>query len=484
MIWIKENKSSIALAAIVFVYVAINMVLTFRYVYYFNLFPVIVLVVYLAFVRLDIIYYLIAACTPLSIPLIEFSQSSPVDFYIPTEPLLFGVMLIIIYKLFKTGFISKKIINHPVTLAILFNLFWIFITSVTSSLPLVSFKFLLARIWFLATFYLIALYLFRDPRNFQKMIWAYSIPLLIVIVYATARHLQWGLFDKQAAHNTPNPFFRDHTSYGAVLAMIAFAFAGINNKKADGFLLKSAIAVVFLLLLMALVLSYSRAAWVSVIISLLVLIAVRLKIKFRYIALVGILLVGTVYMHRTSIMHRIEKNRQDSSSNIAEHFQSVTNIATDESNLERLNRWASALRMFKERPVFGWGPGTYMFNYAPFQLSSQKTGISTNFGDLGNAHSEYIGPLSEQGLIGSFSFILIVVLSLITGFRAYFKIKETPLKNLVLACILAFITYLIHGFLNNFLDTDKASVLFWGFIALFVSMDIYYKEGKKRNLLL
>ena len=31
------------------------------------------------------------------------------------------------------------------------------------------------------------------------------------------------------------------------------------------------------------------------------------------------------------------------------------------------NRWNSAMRMWQERPVFGWGPGTYMFQSAPFQ---------------------------------------------------------------------------------------------------------------------
>jgi hypothetical protein len=30
--------------------------------------------------------------------------------------------------------------------------------------------------------------------------------------------------------------------------------------------------------------------------------------------------------------------------------------------------------------------------------------------------------------------------------------------------------------LNNFLDTDKASALFWGFTAVFVSLDLSLKE--------
>ena len=83
-----------------------------------------------------------------------------------------------------------------------------------------------------------------------------------------------------------------------------------------------------------------------------------------------------------------------------ERIESISNVSSDASNLERFNRWNSAIRMFQERPIQGWGPGTYAFCYAPFQDSKDLTIISTNFGDGGNAHSEYLGPLAEQGLFG------------------------------------------------------------------------------------
>lgn len=460
------------------------MVFTYHEFYYFNLFPIAALLIYLAFARLDILYFIVIACTPLSIPLIEYFPASTIDFYIPTEPILFGIMLVVIFKLAQKNFISRKVIYHPVTLAILFNLFWIFLTSITSSMPLVSFKFLLSRLWFLTTFYLLAVYIFRKPQKMVVMVWAYTLPLLIVIGYAINRHLMWGLFDKQAAHVVMNPFYRDHTSYGAVLAMLLFAFVGVNLQKNQSLVRKLASYAVFSILFIALILSYTRASWVSVICSLGILAATLLRIKFKYIALVGIVILFFSINNWFTIEQKLSQNKQDSSANITEHLQSVTNIATDESNLERLNRWAAAFRMFNERPVFGWGPGTYMFNYAPYQLSYQKTTISTNFGDLGNAHSEYIGPLAESGVLGLVSFVLIAVMGIITGFRVYHKVKERHLRIVTLCSMLGLITYLFHGLLNNFLDTDKASSLFWGFLAFLVSLDIYYKEGRKRNILI
>jgi hypothetical protein len=38
-------------------------------------------------------------------------------------------------------------------------------------------------------------------------------------------------------------------------------------------------------------------------------------------------------------------------------------------------------------------------------------------------------------------------------------------------------TYVIHGIMNSFLDSDKIAALWWGFMAMFTSMDL--KTGKK-----
>ena len=43
--------------------------------------------------------------------------------------------------------------------------------------------------------------------------------------------------------------------------------------------------------------------------------------------------------------------------------------------------------------------------------------------------------------------------------------------------ILALTTYFTHGILNNYLDTDKASVPFWGFIAILVAIDVYHSKS-------
>ena len=144
MRWIEDYKKHIWVVALVLVYIVVNMILTYNEFYYSNLLPILVFIGFIALVRLDVLYFIIIFLTPLSIALIEFIPSSSIDFAIPTEPMLFGVMLIFTYKVIREGELDPKIINHPVTYAILFYVFWLFITAITSSMPLVSFKFLLA----------------------------------------------------------------------------------------------------------------------------------------------------------------------------------------------------------------------------------------------------------------------------------------------------------------------------------------------------
>lgn len=458
-------------------FIAINLIFIAFDVYYINVLPFTIIIILLTIFSVDNLLYLIVFLVPFSVPLRYIVPNLDIDFYIPTEPLLFGIMLIFIYKALLGQKFDKKILLHPVSIAIYINLIWIFFTSVTSTMPIVSFKFFLARLWFIIGFYLLVTQLFKNKESASKYIWIYIMALTIVIIYTFIQLAGKGFFNQKAAHSAMLPFYNDHTSYGAILAMfIPFLIYSAYTVKRKYTGHKTVLWILTALFIFALVMSYSRAAWVSVLGAIGVFIIVKLKIKFR--TLVFFLVVIAIYISSfiPQIINKLEKNEQDSSSNFTEHVQSISNIATDASNVERLNRWACALQMFKEKPIVGWGPGTYMFQYAPFQFSYNRTVISTNFGDWGNAHSEYIGPLAESGVLGTITFLFIVIYVIITALKVYKNANEKWIKGLSISLLLGLITYFIHGTLNNFLDTDKASAPFWGFIAIIVALDVYYSK--------
>ncbi len=413
--------------------------------------------------------------TPLSVNLTEIGLG--VGLTLPTDPLLFGVLLIFILKLFAERRFDKRIANHPVTLAIIINLVWIGVTTVTSEMPIVSLKYFVSRLWYVTAFFFVMTQLFRDFRNIKQFLAMYLTAFVGIIFYTIIHHGLFG-FTEQAAHWVMSPFFNDHTSYGAALAMfypllIALTFG--SNYSRSWKLLFFGVLVLFSV---ALILSYTRAAWVSLIGAAGVYLVMRFRVRFSTLLVVGVAFLVVLFLSWETIIMKLEKNRQDSSAELTEHVQSITNISTDASNLERLNRWSAAWRMFQERPFVGWGPGTYMFQYAPFQLSAEKTRISTNAGDAGNAHSEYIGPLSESGVFGMLSFLMIIACVVYYSVMLYPRIKNKEHRLYMVNLFLGLITYLIHGLLNNFLDTDKASAPFWGFIAAIVAFEVYHlNEG-------
>lgn len=463
-------------------YIALNAYMVYRDMYWSLMLPAFLVLLWFYFFRLDIILLLIVALTPVAVNIVQFELGAGVS--VPTEPLLFGVLVIFILKLFYKNDFDRKIWSHPLSLLILAQLTWILITSITSQVPLVSFKYLLSRCWFVIPLYFIAIPLFRNVKNIGRFMWLHTIPLTGVIFYTVYQHYGWG-FDEEAGHWVMSPFYNDHTVYGAILAMFvpiftAFSFSRIYSRTGRFFSF-----IILAILLGALFLSYSRAAWVSLVLALVIFLVVLFRIRFKWIA-TGMIIFGFVfYIFQNEIFDVLEKNKQGTSGNFIEHVQSISNISTDASNLERINRWQSAIRMYQERPVFGYGPGTYQFEYAPFQLSQEKTEISTNAGDRGNAHSEYIGPLSETGMPGMLIVIAIVIGMVVVGMQNYRRADTLEIRTLSLAVTLGLITYFLHGLLNNFLDSDKASIPVWGFAAMLVSMNIFSlrlkeeKENKK-----
>ena len=226
------------------------------------------------------------------------------------------------------------------------------------------------------------------------------------------------------------------------------------------------------------------AAWtakVSLVLAGGIALLIKLRIRIRTIALFSVIIAGLLFSFWTTIWLKLEENKQESSTSFAQHISSMTNVRSDASNLERINRWKCALRMFEEKPFTGWGPGTYMFNYAPFQASYDRTIISTDFGDMGNAHSEYLGPLSESGLPGLFTITAVFILAFSTGARVYRRAVNPRDRIIVLSILTGLSSYFIHGLMNNFLDRDKAAIPFWGFLAILVTLDLYYRKKKEKT---
>ena len=249
-------------------FIALNSIMLALEIFYVPLIPLILLFLALGLVAADKFLLVIVFFVPVSVPLSRLMEGMSIDMYLPTEPLLAGLLLLYMIKYMMGDRIDLKVLRHPVTLAIYFHLAWMFISSLTSSDLLVSFKMLASRLWFIVGFYLLATQLFRQEKRMHNYVWLFVISFSGVIIYAIINHLPYGLDNQVMAHRVANPFYKDHTSYGATLGFLLPVLVGFFLLiKREAINTRFLMILLILLFTFATVISYTRATWVSILAS-------------------------------------------------------------------------------------------------------------------------------------------------------------------------------------------------------------------------
>lgn len=458
------------------IFLLFTAIVIYMELWYALMLPYFLAMILFVFFKPRYLLFAIVFLTPLSLNLEEIGIGT-ISFYLPTEPLLFGLTIILLLAHIYRPVFPTEVVQHPISRALYIYLGWMFITSLTSVDPMVSIKFLISRLWFIVPLYFAGATMFLKRGEAHRFLILYLVPFIGVVIYTLFRHSALG-FEEGFAHSVMEPFYRDHTQYGAVIAFftpIAFGFFIEKNRDASWRLFSG---IALFILSFALVFTYARAAWLSVFLVLFIWFLVLFRVKLWIIFGTGLMSALIVLISFNEIMMTLQKNKTDSSENLVENVESITNISTDASNLERINRWNSVFAMAREKPIFGFGPGMYMFEYAPYQRSQDLTIISTNFGDVGNAHSEYLGPLAETGIPGMLTVLFWVGCLFRTAFFTYRRLPPGRDKHLLLFVTLALITYFTHGLLNNYLDSDKASIPVFGAMAIVTAIDILSQKSR------
>lgn len=135
-----------------------------------------------------------------------------------------------------------------------------------------------------------------------------------------------------------------------------------------------------------------------------------------------------------------------------------SNTAEDlETMNSRADLWDFAKDMFRAKPLFGWGRGSY-------HLLS-PTGFE--------AHNIFLQNFAENGLFGGILWFLIYISGLFSCVVMYFKTREEQTKILMLSQMLI----MVYGFTENIMFI--ASVVGYYFMTF---VGLYYIYKKYRNL--
>lgn len=434
------------------------------------------LVLVFLFTRLEWYYYAMLMLIPLSMDyLLPFGGK--LNF--PSEGLL--TLLVPVVLLFNPDFrqVAKRTFSHPLAILLLADVLFLLFISLFSTHLDVSLKRVFMRGLFLVGFFLM-IQLFEHPRRLILPWILYAIGLVPVMFSTLRNHIRYD-FDPRVVFNICEPYYPDHTVYGACLACI-LPFLLIVLLSPQVFQLKKyqnvLLWVLFLVVVVSVILALSRAALLSLGVAAFFALLLRYRMRFGHLVAVIVLAGAGVWAMSGSIYESIRENESVSNDGeLVNHFSSVTNIKSDASNLERINRWVCAWRMFEDRPFTGYGPGTYQFEYNRFQTLVNKTYISTNMGDRGNAHSEYMTYLSETGIVGFLIWLAIVFGSIYLGMRNHYGTADPVLLRLNMAALLGLVTYYFHGLFNSFIDQSKMAFLVYSALGILVWVHLRIRKS-------
>lgn len=366
-----------------------------------------------------------------------------------------------------------QLLRHPISILLILELALFALSTITSSMPSVSVKRTVIHAAFIMSGFFFLSPHFRYSENIQKLFVYLTIGLVPVLL----KHLLFlGAFNfnSNVAPAAPRPFFADHTEFGAFAALLLpVLFCSWRYLRKTQIKPKLLIPFLLIICFIAVLFSFSRAVWISTLASATLYLLILSGMRFRHLMAIVAILGVLGFQYGDNIYLTIRENEAESDRDeVLEQLKSVANVKTDVSNLERINRWKSAWKMFQERPLLGFGPGTYQFQYSPYQELKDKTVISTNFGTAGNAHSEYLMYLSETGIFGFLLFLFQCIYLLFLSFRIIHHTTDPHTRYIGIGLLLAIGGYLVHALVNSFLETDKIGLVFYFAMAGVVGMSM------------
>jgi len=424
-------------------------------------------ILYLSILDFRIIFFLLLGSIPLST---EMVLENGLGTDLPTEPLIIGLMLVgWSYFLLHFPKFGGAFLSHPVTLLLLLHLAWTLVTTLHSRDMVVSLKFLLAKGWYLSTFYFLAAYLLRPAGQIRIMVWVLIVPALLSIGIIWIRHATFN-FSFEDIRRVLHPFQRNHVNYAAMLSLLLPWVLYLRGSLNRGSRLRALWWALVVVWLAAILLSYTRAAYLAILLAAFAALLLRIRwfLPVVYLTLGLTVAVIAGLSRKNSYLDLAPNYDRTISHTQFDDLMDATVKMEDISTMERLYRWVAGAHMSVAEPWLGFGPGTFTRYYKPFTVSGFRTYVSDNEEKSG-IHSYFLMVLVEQGFPGLFIFLLFILAVLHTGQRIISRKRNSPTA---MAATASFIVILVFLSINDLVETDKIGSFFFLCAALLVHTDL------------
>jgi O-antigen ligase len=418
-----------------------------------------------------ILYLFLFMALPFSTEL-ELPGGFGLDF--PTELILVLITAVsLLLGLSNAKKIGSNYFNHPISLLLIVQFAWITFTTITSTETIISLKYLLSKSWYIIPFYGFSFFVLKAKSDFIKHIGVLLIGVCLACLYVWFNHAQTG-FSFKDINPSVYPIFRNHVNY-ACLILFTLPFLWLYIKESNS-RFKGLLVGLGLYFVAAIIFSYTRAAIGAIFIG----IAASYIFKWR-LALPAILFSMGVAIFVT--VHLISKNEfiqyaPDYNKTIShqkfDDLIDATAKGQDISTMERAYRWVAGYYMVKEKPIVGFGPGSFYSNYKEYAITAFKTYVSDN-PEKSTIHNYYFLLLVEQGFIGLLLFLSICITAVLRGQYLYHQLSGFE-KQLVMASLVCLIMVLTINVINDMVESIKTGSFFFLSLAFIVRADLHHKK--------
>jgi O-antigen ligase len=233
--------------------------------------------------------------------------------------------------------------------------------------------------------------------------------------------------------------------------------AGEKERLAAGIAAAIMVGTVFL--------SGSRGGMLAIFIELavfaLVLLRLRksIRIAIGVVAFAVVLVSLLIWLGGTELTSRVSSISKET--------------RTELSGGIRLSIDRDAIHMFRDKPVFGWGLGTFPVIYPQYRT------FYTNF-FVNEAHNDYLQLLCEMGLLGFATMLWFVIVLYRSALRKIGNWTSDISGAVTLACILGCTGILVHSLLDFNLQIPANAALFYVLCTIAAAPPLLQRSRKRR----
>lgn len=423
------------------------------------------------------LFWVMILALPLSTEM-NITPSLGIDF--PDEFLLILLTGIVLVKIInQPSIFPLAVLKHRLFFIIVLQLLWILICCIFSQNPLLSVKFLLAKLWYVIPFVVLPHYFLITPTQFKKAALLLLQPMAFVVTQCLGRHALTG-FSFEGIKQTLAPFFRNHVNYSAMLVCLLAVLWAVKKLTPKTNPYYKWINIGLVVGLIALFFAYSRGAWVALFAGIATVFIIQKKWMTQTIVLActtTILLISWLVTNNNYVRFAPDYEHTIFHDDLGAHLQSTTSLK-DLSNAERFYRWVAGAKMFAAKPITGFGPNTFYSNYKNYTVDVFKTYVSNN-PEHSSVHNYFLLTALEQGFIGLLLFCALLFTMLLCTQKLYHALQNVFYRTVALTTGVIIVMITVVNLMSDMIETDKIGSLFWLSVGVLIVLGNQLKVEKE-----